>query len=207
MIIALDKDLNTIQVAQQVYSNVEFWQFRTPLTQYKSGEIPYILDNGAYSDFDERKFCRMVKDAKFDPYCRFIIAPDVVGDAMATYLQYQHYNNFLGIPYGKRGFVLQDGVSDETFPAWDDFDCLFIGGSTEFKMSKLCYEIAQAAILEGKHVHVGRVNTPARIVRWFGNCHTIDGSGISRFNGMLEEACRAIENCQKYRQKTLAEWI
>ena len=206
MIIALDKDVETVATAASIYSEVEFWQFRTPLTQYKSGDIPYILDNGVYSGFDEKSFERMVKKAKFDPMCRFIVLPDVVGDAVATYHQYQHYNNHLGVPFGKRAFVLQDGVNDETFPDWEDFDCLFIGGSTEFKMSRECYQIAQAAILEGKHVHVGRVNTPMRIIRWFGNCHSIDGSGLARFPKMLHDACLTIAECQKYQQKSLLDF-
>jgi hypothetical protein len=162
VIIALDKDVDTVATAASIYSEVEFWQFRTPLTQYKSGDMPYILDNGVYSGFDEKSFERMVKKAKFDPMCRFT--------------------------------------------HWDDFDCLFIGGSTEFKMSRECYQIAQAAILEGKHVHVGRVNTPMRIIRWFGNCHSIDGSGLARFPKMLHEAALTIAECQKYQQKSLLDF-
>jgi len=206
MIICLDKQIDAITEIIQHYDNLEFWQFRTPLTQYKAGEHKYILDNGAFSNFKEDTFQRMVKKAKFDPMCEFIIAPDVVGDAVATYHQFIHWNNFLGIPHGKRGFVLQDGIHDEVFPEWDEFDCLFIGGTTEFKMSHTAYEIAQAAILEGKHVHVGRVNTPERIIRWFDNCHTIDGSGIAKYSHMLDNAVKTILQCQKFKQTKLKKY-
>lgn len=88
-------------------------------------------------------------------------------------------------------------------PNWDDFGCLFIGGTTEFKMSNLAYKIAKEAIQRGKHVHVGRVNSTDRIVKWFDNCHTIDGSGISKFDHMLMKAVKTITECKKYKQTKL----
>ena len=207
MKILLDNSCSTIFKRQQEYPEIEFGQFRTPLTQYASGSYHYILDNGAYSEFKENTYKSMVQKAKHDLFCDYIVLPDVVGDATATFHQFRHWKNWLGLSSHMCAFVLQDGVHDDVFPAWDEFDCLFIGGSTEFKMSSLAYQIAQAAILEGKHVHVGRVNTPDRIVRWFDNCHTIDGSGISRFDHMLKEAVQAITECTNFRQTKLSQFV
>jgi hypothetical protein len=39
----------------------------------------------------------------------------------------------------------------------------------------------------GKWVHVGRVNTAKRVRDWVGLADSIDGSGISRFDHMLED--------------------
>ena len=33
--------------------NYEFWQLRTPLTQYALSSKPYGLDNGCFSQFNE----------------------------------------------------------------------------------------------------------------------------------------------------------
>jgi hypothetical protein len=41
-------------------------------------------------------------------------------------------------------------------------------------------------------VHVGRVNTAARVRNWVGLADSIDGSGISRFDHMLEDVLAMI---------------
>ena len=53
--------------------------------------------------------------------------------------------------------VLQDGL-DRDVP-WDEFDVLFIGGSTEWKLSERAYDFVAEAKSLGKWVHVGRVNS------------------------------------------------
>jgi hypothetical protein len=44
----------------------------------------------------------------------------------------------------------------------------------------------------GKWVHVGRVNTVARVRNWIDLADSIDGSGISRFDHMLEDVLAMI---------------
>jgi hypothetical protein len=44
----------------------------------------------------------------------------------------------------------------------------------------------------GKWVHVGRVNTAARVQAWLGLADSCDGSGVARFDHMLESVLTAI---------------
>ena len=44
----------------------------------------------------------------------------------------------------------------------------------------------------GKWVHVGRVNTAPRVKNWLGLADSIDGSGISKYDHMLENVLEAI---------------
>ena len=45
---------------------------------------------------------------------------------------------------------------------------------------------------ENGWVHVGRVNEPRRVQNWLGLADSIDGSGMSRFDHMLEAVITAI---------------
>ena len=56
----------------------------------------------------------------------------------------------------------------------------------------------------GKWVHVGRVNTAARVRNWLGLADSIDGSGISRFDHMLEAVMTAIAD--EHPQMQIAEF-
>jgi hypothetical protein len=64
---------------------------------------------------------------------------------------------------------------------------VFIGGSDDFKVSREAFAAASTAKVLGKLVHVGRVNTVKRLRNWIGVADSIDGSGISRYDHMLED--------------------
>lgn len=94
--------------------------------------------------------------------CRFATAPDVVGDAAATLersLPFLPKIRALGYP---AAFVAQDGIEDIRIP-WAEFDALFIGGSTEFKLGHEAWRVAVNAKARGKWVHMGRVNSQKRL--------------------------------------------
>jgi EAL domain-containing protein (putative c-di-GMP-specific phosphodiesterase class I) len=61
-----------------------------------------------------------------------------------------------------------------------DYDWLFIGGSTEFKLGSTARECIKAAKSAGKKVHVGRVNTARRLnyCKMVG-ADTVDGTCIA----------------------------
>lgn len=93
--------------------------------------------------------------------CLFAVAPDVVGDAQATLdwsATWLPRIRELGIP---AALAAQDGLEHLDVP-WDSFDVLFIGGSTEWKMSRAAIELAEQARRHGKQVHAGRVNSGKR---------------------------------------------
>jgi hypothetical protein len=94
--------------------------------------------------------------------CLFLVAPDVVGDAPATLdlsLPYLPTIRQLGF---KAAFVSQDGATDKLVP-WQEFDCLFVGGSTEWKLSEASYALINKAKWLGKWTHMGRVNSLRRL--------------------------------------------
>ena len=94
--------------------------------------------------------------------CLFATAPDVVGDAVATMdksLEVLPLIRELGF---RASLVAQDGLEDLDIP-WDSFDCLFMGGSTAWKLSETAYQLAYEADERGKWVHQGRVNSWKRL--------------------------------------------
>lgn len=94
--------------------------------------------------------------------CLFATAPDVVGDAAATEERSRPFLPVirdLGVP---AAFVAQDGLTVSSVP-WDEFDVLFVGGTTDWKLGEVAREIVRAAVRRGVAVHIGRVNTARRL--------------------------------------------
>lgn len=166
----------------------EFWQLRTPLTQYKLAGVPYGLDNGCFAKFEKKAWRRLLEDAR-QTRPIFVCLPDIVGDARRTL---DLFDAFLeeteGLP---RALVLQDGIGRHRIN-FSKVDAVFIGGSDEFKISTEAFNAAKAAKMLDKWVHVGRVNTAKRVMDWIGKADSLDGSGISRYDHMLEDVLNAI---------------
>lgn len=167
----------------------DFWQLRTPLTAYARAEgIPYGLDNGCFTKFDEPTWKRLLHEARDDKPV-FATLPDVVGSAQRTIELFKQFRVLVfGLP---RALVLQDGIENVEIE-WHTLDAVFIGGSDAFKISKEAFQAAKAAKIMKKWVHVGRVNTAARVEQWIDLADSIDGSGISRYDHMLENVMNAI---------------
>lgn len=94
--------------------------------------------------------------------CLFATAPDVVGDYKETLIRSTPWLSRiqnLGFP---AAFVAQDGLTNETCP-WNAFDVLFIGGSTDWKLSESAFKLIRKARQLNKKVHVGRVNSRQRL--------------------------------------------
>lgn len=177
----LDKSPRQIKEYSDRYE-FNFWQLRTPLTKYALSGAPYGLDNGCFARFDRPTWDRLLNEAYVDRPV-FVCIPDVVGSASRTaelFDVFFHHTN--GLP---RALVLQDGIDGIRIP-WQHIDAVFVGGTDHFKSSSSAMAACRAAKMLGKWVHVGRVNTPARIRQWIGIADSIDGSGISRFDHMLE---------------------
>jgi hypothetical protein len=95
--------------------------------------------------------------------CVFLVAPDVVRNAQATLelsLPYLPTIRQLGF---RAAFVTQDGCRDDLVP-WDALDCLFVGGSDDWKLSEPSYALVAKAKTLGKWTHMGRVNSLRRLV-------------------------------------------
>ena len=166
----------------------EFWQLRTPLTQYALSGRPYGLDNGCFSQFDETVWKSVLLDAyRVTPV--FVCLPDVVGDAARTLDLFDAFKPVTeNLP---RALVIQDGIEYFRIP-WDDIDAVFIGGTTEFKKSGTAINVCKVARMLGKWIHVGRVNTNQRISSWTEWADSFDGSGLSQFEHRLAEVMESI---------------
>ena len=197
MKILLDNSPASIHEYRERFGDV-IWQLRTPLTGYKLAGVPYGLDNGAFTRFDAVKWRKLVAEARVQKPL-FVCLPDVVGSARRTLELFDVFRTeTAGVP---RALVLQDGIGDFAIP-WLHLDAVFIGGSDKFKTSEEAFSAARAAKILGKWVHVGRVNTSKRVEQWMGVADSCDGSGMSRFDHMLEDVVRTIKG--EIRQEALA---
>ena len=126
----------------------------------------WAADTGCFSapeKYDQENYFRWLRErSAYAGRCLFATAPDVVGDAVATLEKsLPVLPRLRGLGY-KAALVAQDGLEDIEIP-WDEFDCLFLGGSTEWKLSETCYDLGIEATRRGKWVHVGRVNSWKRL--------------------------------------------
>lgn len=156
----------------------------------------WAADNGAFSGFNADLFTRMLDRFYELPNCLFVTAPDVVADAKSTNELFRHWGPFLSEQGWPVAYVAQDGCIADTVP-WEQIRCLFIGGSTEYKLSAA--PLISEAKQRDKWVHIGRVNSLRRL-RWAFNtgADSIDGSSFSRFpDTYIPWALRYIEGLHK----------
>ena len=143
--------------------------------------VTWCADNGCYSSkkWDEAGWWKFLTDnANRAGSCLFAVAPDVVGDAAATLAKSAPWMpriRALGYPVA---FVAQDGLEHIDIP-WDDFDVLFVGGTTQWKLANAWPYILDAKA-RGKRVHMGRVNSRKRyrFARDMG-CDSADGTFLT----------------------------
>jgi hypothetical protein len=156
-------------------------QLITPLTGFKRWAEVFAIDNGAFTRFDAQAFRNLlIRETPASQQCLFVCCPDVVGNARRTLEIYERKYKYIPVSW-QSALVAQDGLEDLEVP-WHDLDCLFIGGRDPWKDSQCAQDLVKAAVVLGKHVHIGRVNTPERY-ELFANlgAHTCDGSGIARY--------------------------
>lgn len=160
----------------------EVGQLLTPLTCFENKGRTFAIDNGAYSTFDANAFLALLKrELPNRERCKFVCCPDVVGSARRTLEVFDAWHHRLhGWPVA---LVAQDGQEALRIP-WDMIQAIFIGGSTDWKVSREAVAILKAARILGKWCHVGRVNTPDRLGVFEGLADSIDGTGISRYTHM-----------------------
>ena len=123
----------------------------------------WCADNGCFSDrWDWRKWWTfLTNNADRADSCLFAVAPDVVGNAAATLEKSAPWMPQIRTLGYRVAFVAQDGQESLPVP-WDEFDALFIGGSTEWKLGPHARELAAEAKRRGRWVHMGRVNSERR---------------------------------------------
>ncbi len=183
MIVLLDTshDLNTCAAEL----GCEVGTLLTPLTRYRLREPqkPWAIDNGAFAGLDVQAFQALLKrEEHHRENCLFVTVPDVVGSARRTLEVFERWKDRL--QGWKLALACQDGQEDQP---WHDIAAVFIGGSTEWKLSDHAAHCIKAAKALGKWAHVGRVNDPARFEHFEKlGADSIDGTGISRYSHMRE---------------------
>lgn len=146
------------------------------------GVAVWAVDNGcftgrypgddAYMDFLARLEHR--RDS-----CLFVAVPDVIGDAAATLAQFPGMASRIRGAGWPVALVGQDGMENLDVP-WEDLDWLFVGGSTEWKLSRGAIDLIREAQANGKRVHIGRVNSGKRFARFASlRCDTADGTFLA----------------------------
>ncbi|MDE2097994.1 MAG: hypothetical protein KGL39_12145 [Patescibacteria group bacterium] len=184
LIVLLDTSDDLLAASQELGMSVG--QLLTPLTRFRNRGGKFAIDNGAFAGFQRQQFLSLLeREYPNRNRCLFVVVPDVVGSARRTLEVFERWLPMLaGWPLA---LAAQDGQEDLPIP-WDSLSALFIGGTTKFKMSQEAEAIIRAAQELGKWVHVGRVNTPARMDRFLDlGVDSCDGTGLSRFSWMRKE--------------------
>ncbi len=152
----------------------------TPFSQRNASDRPWkwAADNGCFAAKWDEKTWRSWLEKNENPHeAVFATCPDVVGDHVGTMERWPEYSPIVRDAGYKVAFVLQDGAD---FLPWDEFDALFIGGTTDFKLSMKARDFVDEAKALDKWVHMGRVNSYKRMLlakQW--NCDSTDGTYLA----------------------------
>lgn len=143
--------------------------------------IPWAADNDCFQGLDAKAYRRMLAAIKGVPGCLFVTAPDVVGDAWATWGLFWEWLDRLQWCGQPVAFVLQDGCTSVLVP-WDFIGAVFVGGTTEWKLGTDAERLVREAKRRGLWAHMGRVNTRKRFdyARAIG-VDSVDGTKFSRW--------------------------
>lgn len=187
MIAMLDTSHDLNECEDEIGCPVE--QLLTPLTRFRRQHINahFAIDNGAFAGFKRDDFLSLLAREHGNCHlCRFVAVPDVVGSARRTLEVFETWRYKMG--GWPLALVMQDGQEDLDIP-WNGIDAIFIGGSTEWKMSDAAADCVRAAkaLNKPKWVHAGRVNAPGRFEHFEKlGADSIDGTGLSRYSWMRE---------------------
>lgn len=149
------------------------------VTQTALSGMPWAADNDCFQGLSARRYILMldrlhealiaVNDGErrselWQGRPLFVTVPDVVADARATARLWGVWADAVrrrGLPLA---FVAQNGCDHPRMsPPWHEFDAVFIGGDTAWKLGPEARRIVAICKEHGKHVHMGRVNTLRRL--------------------------------------------
>lgn len=184
-------------IRRELTGRSEFGYMYTP----KMGNAPiagsvWFADNGCFSTKGERTFnlTEYVDWLKSRDCatCLGATAPDKVADAVETLKRSTPVLPLLRELGYKAALVAQDGLeldgshltaineTERISIGWNSFDVLFIGGSTEWKLSATVAGLVHEAKKRGKWVHMGRVNSYKRfLIAALMGCDSVDGTFLA----------------------------
>lgn len=141
------------------YKRIGLGVMHTPMMGNRCGHgLVWAADTGCYTQPKKFNLDRYYGwlDGQPRSSCLFATAPDVVGDPVATWERSEAVLPVIRSLGYRAALVAQDGMTDVP---WDAFDCFFVGGSTEWKLSEAAYRLVEEAKSRGKWCHMGRVNS------------------------------------------------
>lgn len=156
-------------------------QLMTPRTWHMNQLDEYSFKWGADNDcytgkFNKNKFIKWLELAKpYQDRCLFVTCPDVVCDPIKTCKQFAEWFPIiksLGYP---PALVLQDGVQSKDID-WDNAEAIFIGGSTDWKLSQDVIRLLEESGDRMKWRHIGRINSLKRIKHFWNFADSFDGT-------------------------------
>ena len=138
----------------------------------------WALDNDVYNGkFDFQKWHDiLIRLLPYKEKCLFIAVPDVLYDAKETLRQFTEYTPLLDELGYRKALVTQNGMTVDVVP-WNDLDAIFVGGDNKHKLGTESSELIAEARTRGKWVHIGRVNSPKRMLQ-FWNADSWDGTTL-----------------------------
>jgi hypothetical protein len=142
--------------------------------------MPWAADSGCYSTpyIGDDSYLRFLDSYPRDT-CLFAVAPDVVADWSGTVkvaAAVLPKIRAMGFP---AAFIAQDDLPP-AWVAWDEFDALFVGGTTAYKLSEDAYALVREAKRRGKWCHMGRVNSLRRLqAAAMGGYDSVDGTYLA----------------------------
>lgn len=169
------------ELQQQLLDN-NIGALLTPISQRSTPSSDWIwaADNACFaSKWDEKKWFSWLESKPNPASALFATVPDVVADHAGTRERWDRYAPMVSRLGYKPAFVLQNGATIDDVP-FDTMGALFIGGTTDFKLSKEAREFVSICKEKNIWVHMGRVNSLRRmeIAKSWG-CDSVDGTYLA----------------------------
>lgn len=142
--------------------------------------VDWCADNGVFGDTypGDDAYLGWLADRPADRAV-FAVAPDVVCDAQATLDRSAPLLPAIRKAGYPAALAAQNGLEHLTVP-WPDFDVLFLGGDTDWKVGPHARRLTADAKAHGKRVHMGRVNSRRRLqVAAHMGCDSADGTYLA----------------------------
>lgn len=159
-----------------------FGYFVSLRTGYKTimNQYPWASDNDCFNGkFEPASFLVwLLSLRRCKNQCLFITVPDVVGDAHSTLAQFPFWRTIIKGLGLQCALALQDGVQSSDIP-WSLVDAVFVGGTTDWKLSQDVIRLLQDAQEHHKWRHIGRVNSFERMYHFWDYADSFDGTGFS----------------------------
>jgi hypothetical protein len=144
--------------------------------------VDWCADNAVFADHypGDEAYLAWLDSRRWAAHrCAFAVAPDVVGDAAATLRRSAPMLPRLREAGYPAALAAQNGLEHLSVP-WNEFDVLFLGGDTDWKLGQQARRLSADAKAHGKWVHMGRVNSRRRLqIAAHVGCDSADGTYLA----------------------------